>query len=147
MASAKTEIATAIKTQLETLVPASLKTVIIDKIRLLASDFQEWELPAVQVIDLEQGNVHELLRGKETWRLMLEVVIGPTATESPTQIKLWDLTEVIIKKLFETPKLGLAYVVHMKYIGDTTDLHLMEPFYTSKIELTVDYYMHLTGDC
>lgn len=148
MASKRTEIAQAIAAKITTdLVPASIKTVITDKVRLTASDFQDWELPAVQLIDLGEVNQHEMRRGRKTWNLALEVVIGPTAEDPVSQEELWDLMELLETTIWPVPQLGLTYVIHAKLLGSSTDLHLLDPYYVGRLDLTVDYYQPLVGDC
>lgn len=147
MTSRRTEIANALVAKLTTLVPTSIKTVLSDKVRLLASDFQDFELPAVQIIDVGELNTHEQRRGRKTWSLSLEVVIGPTVNVAVTQRDLWDLLELIEKTIWPTPNLGLTYVIHAMLLGSSTDLHMMDPFYTGRIDMTVDYYQALVGDC
>ena len=148
MASKRTEIAQAIASIITTnLVPDSIKTVITDKVRLLAEDFQDWELPAVQIIDLGEVNQHEIRRGKKSWNLSIEVVIGPTAEDPVSQEELWDLMELLETTIWPTPQLGLSYVIHAKLLGSSTDLHLLDPFYTGRIDLVVDYYQPLVGNC
>jgi len=148
VASKRTEIAQAIASIITTnLVPDSIKTVITDKVRLLAEDFQDWELPAVQIIDLGEVNQHEIRRGKKSWNLSIEVVIGPTAEDPVSQEELWDLMELLETTIWPTPQLGLSYVIHAKLLGSSTDLHLLDPFYTGRIDLVVDYYQPLVGNC
>lgn len=126
-----------------------IKTSSFDRVRLLDGDFAEWELPAVQLIDGEELNVHEMLRGRKTWPITVELVIGPIAATGyePTQKKLWDLIEAIENSVMSEPKLGLAKVLHVKLLGSNTDQGLLHPFYTARINFTVDYYQNLVGEC
>jgi len=116
-------------------------------IKMLASDFSEYELPAVQFIDLGDDNVHERSRAKKTWNVTLELVIGPKPNYVPQQDDLWDLIELTEQALFINPKLNLYDVIHMKLLGSTTDLHTLQPLYTARIDLQIDYYQALVRPC
>ena len=58
MSSIKTQISQALITKLADV--TALKYRAFDTIKLQSSDFQEWELPAVQIIDLGEQNIHEV---------------------------------------------------------------------------------------
>ena len=53
--------------------------------------------------------------------------------------------QVVEDALRAKPKLGIATVIHLKLGVSSTDLHLMQPFYLGRIEVTVDYYQ--PGNC
>ncbi len=118
-----------------------------DVIKMTANDFQDFELPAVQIIDLGSVDEHEQRRSKVMWNLAVEVVIGPKTDYTPTQTELWNLMEYIENTLFAVPNLGIAGVVSMFLIGSSTDLHLMAPMYVGRIELAVQFYQQLVGAC
>jgi hypothetical protein len=118
-----------------------------DKVRLQSSDFQDYELPACQIIDLGNPATHERSRAKRLWTLAIEIIMGPTSTEEPTQKKLWDLVEYTENTLFAVPNLGIPGVIHMHLIDSYTDLHIMGPFYTARIEIEVEFYQPLVAPC
>lgn len=146
MSSKRRQIADSIVQQIGANVP-ELKLVNFDKIKILAEDFQDWEIPACQLIDNYEQNQHQIRRGLRSWNLALEVVIGPTETAQVSQAALWDLVEKIEQAIFVDPRFGLNFVVHAKLLGTETDLHLLEPFYTARIDLAIDYYQPLVGEC
>jgi hypothetical protein len=111
------------------------------------SDFQDFELPAAQIIDLSDDNIHERTRGKKTWNITIEIVVGPTVSATPSQGALWDLLETIEQALFQLPNLGLSEVIHMRLLGSTTDLHILMPLYAARIDLQIDYYQTLVSPC
>jgi hypothetical protein len=147
MASRKTEICQALVTILGTL--ADIKTINYQTIKLLASDFSEYELPVVQLIDLAEESQHEKGRALKTWNLSLEIVIGPITSTSyvPTQTDLWDIMEKIEQKIWADPKLGLNYVVQALLLGSQTDLHILSPLYTARIDFQILYYQPLVTNC
>lgn len=145
MSSIKTLISQALILKLADV--TALKYRAFDVVRLQSSDFQEWELPAVQVIDLGEINIHEVRQAKKQWTLALEVIIGPLTASTPVQTDLWDLMETIENTLFTNPNLGVPGVIHMQLLGSSTDLHFMLPYYLGRIELLVEYRQPLLGAC
>lgn len=124
-----------------------LKYRAFDIVRLQASDFADYEIPAVQIIDLAELVTHEQSRAKKEWNLVIEVIVGPTEAESVSQQALWNLMQLIERTVWAVPNLGLSEVIHMKLLTTSTDLHLMAPFYLGRIELSVLYYQPLVGVC
>lgn len=118
-----------------------------DKVKLVASDFQDFEIPACQIIDLGETVEHEQRRAKKFWNLAVEIVIGPSAAASVTQKDLWDLMEHTERTIFAVPNLGVSKMLHLHLIGTSTDLHFMEPFYVGRLELMAQYFQPLVGDC
>lgn len=145
MTSKRTSIATALKNLIDGI--SSITTVSFDQIKLLASDFQEFELPAVQIVDMAEDSVHEQGRALKTWNLSLEIVIGPKPNYIPTQPDLWDLLETLETEIFKEPKLGLSYVTQITLLGSTTDLHILQPLYTARMDLQIGYYQLLRSSC
>jgi hypothetical protein len=145
--SIKSDIATNLVTLLATI--TDFRYVHFDVVRLAASDFQDHEIPALQIIDLAEVATHEGTRVRKSWALAIEVIVGPrmTDTAQPNQKQLWDLMQEVELKIGSQPKLNLATVIHAKLGVSSTDLHLMRPFYLGRIELTVDYYQTFTGTC
>jgi len=145
MSSIRRQIAEAIIDRLDTV--TSLKWKSYEIIKMKAQDFQDFELPAAQIIDLSDDNQHERTRGKKTWNITIELVVGPTVSTSPSQGDLWDLLETVEQALFALPNLGITEVIHMRLLGSTTDLHILQPFYTARVDLQVDYYQVLVSPC
>lgn len=145
MSSIKTQISQALITKLADV--TALKYRAFDTIKLQSSDFQEWELPAVQIIDLGEQNIHEVRQAKKQWTIALEIILGPLTASTPTQTDLWDLMETIENTLFTNPNLGITGVIHMQLLGSSTDLHFMLPYYLGRIELLIEYRQPLLGAC
>jgi hypothetical protein len=118
----------------------AIKTRSFDKIRLLASDFQDFELPAAQVVDLGDAQTYQNFQKRRSWNLAIEIVIGPKPEDGVNQAELWDLMEEVESALDAMPRLNLSFVIHLKLLGSSTDLHLMDPLYTGRIDLQIDYY-------
>lgn len=141
----KTKIANALVATLNEL--KVLKYVEFDRVRLDAHDFREDEIPAVQMIDIEETIVHEKLRARKTWRIRLECIHKSTENLYISQRDMWDLEYQISRKIWAQPDLGVRGVIQANYIMNMTDLHLIEPFYLMQMEFTVEYYENLVGEC
>lgn len=140
----KTTISQAIKARLQ-LIP-DLKTVEFDKVRLRSDDFMSIECPAVQFIDVAEQVEHERSRAKKTWVLALELVMKATGEAPLSQVDLWDLQYKVERKLWGIPNLGIPGVIHLRYQGSQTDLHLLEPYYFVRMDIEVLYYEPLVAD-
>lgn len=126
---------------------ARIKYVSFDKIKVKISDFSDFEIPAVQLIDVNLESVHEGVRAKKTWQIELELVLKGNQYNEVNQETLWDLENELLRKLWEVPNLGIKGVIQMEYLGTLTDLHLIEPFYTATLRFQVVFYESLVRDC
>lgn len=144
MSSLKTQISQAIVNRLVTI--SGIKTVEFDKVRLRSDDFMAVDCPAIQLIDISEQIEHERSRAKKTWILALELVLKGTAEAPVSQVTLWDLQYEVERKLWGLPNLGIPGVIHLRYQGSQTDLHLMEPYYFVRLDLEVLYYEPLVAD-
>lgn len=126
-----------------------IKTVSFDKIRLNIADFQDYELPAVQVIDLSKLFSHVQSRSKSSWVLAIQICMRTTEQIGVVDQKsMWDLQEDLIRAIFQNPNFGLSYVLHAKLIDEATDLHLQPPNYVGTIGLEILYHEPITRqDC
>lgn len=144
--STKSKIADALKAIVQGM--PVFKYVSFDKIKLLAADFQPHEIPGAQFIDIAETITHERNRAKRDWQITLEVVLRSSQDEGEvTQQDLWNIEYQIARKIWEVPNLGIPGVIHCLYVSNSTDLHLLEPFYLLRLDFSVLYYEHLVSDC
>ncbi len=143
--SMKDKIAQAIVAKLET-IPV-VKYVAFDKVRLLSDDFKDFECPAIQLIDDSETGIHENVRLRSTWFITLELLMRGNENLTIFQRDLWNLEYEVKRKLWSEPNLGIKGVIHLKYLGTVSDLHVVEPFYFSRLGFTVEYYENLVTDC
>lgn len=142
----KSQIADALKAAILTVTEANgytqtIRTVEFDKVRLNISDYQDYELPAVQIIDLSKLFNHEQSRSRSSWFLALEICLRTTETIGVVEQKtLWDLEEDIVRAVMKYPKLGLNFLQHVTLVDELTDLHLQAPNYTATIGLEIKFY-------
>lgn len=143
--SMKSKISRALKAIL--LDVPGVRYVSFDKIRLLAHDFNDLETPAVQLIDIGTLIEHENVRVKKSWRITLELVMKETEHKGISQEDLWDFEYKLERALWKNPNLSIPGVVQLTYSDNSTDLHLLNPYYLMKMNFDVVYYEHLVRDC
>jgi hypothetical protein len=141
----KSKIAQKIKEILESI--SALNYVSVDWVRLTSADFNQSELPAVQLIDVFCQAEHERLRAKKTWGLSLELIMRGSENEEVGQKDLWDLEQQIHRELFKRPNFDLPGVISLRLLSSSSDLHLLHPYYYSRSDFEVIFYENLTGEC
>jgi hypothetical protein len=141
----KTKIAIALEALLNEV--SVLKYVAFGPVKLYSHDFHEDELPGAQFITVGEQIVHERTRAKRTWSLSLELVDKSDENGYISQRDMWNLEYQISRKIWANPNLGIPGVVHCVYLGNASDLHLIEPFYLLRMDFDVVYYEHLVSEC
>jgi len=142
----KSDISTKLVQAIETVTKANgysqdVQTVKFDKIKLNINDYKDYELPAVQIIDLSKLYNHEMSRSKSSWFLAVEICLRTTEDIGTVdQNALWDLQEDVVRAIMQDPKLGLDFMLHVKLVDSVTDLHLQEPNYVGTIGLEALFY-------
>lgn len=146
LTSLRSTIADALLVRIATI--TEIKYANFDTVRLHASDFQDSEIPAVQLIDLDGTGEHITKLEKFTWPIAIEVVMGTTVTGGQvTQKSLWNMMYTIKRAIFAVPKLGITQIEHLRTIGESTDLHLLSPFYLGRIEIAAVFDQALVDEC
>jgi len=146
MAAIESEIADALVAQISAGVPA-LNSVSFDKIKLAIDEFQPYEIPAVQIYDIGQDIVHMRGRKEVEWAIAIEIILKNTVAAIADQKSLWDLRRDVELAIWATPNLGIPKVIHAIYTGNVTDLHLLEPYYVARMDMSIKYNDDLTGSC
>lgn len=128
---------------------SQIKSVKFDEIKLAIEDFADHELPAVQIWDNGIIPKHERQRVLVDWSLSLELIMRTKVDMVVNQKALFEKAREITLAIFEDPRLGLGSqgFVHLIYNGRITDLHLLQPNYIARIDVTARYYDALTGSC
>lgn len=149
MSSLRTQIGNALAAQILAAIPTLKYCKAGEKPKITTGDFNEFELPAVQIIGGIDTNKHEMARGRKLWNLMVEIIIGPIAATDyqPTQADLWDLMETAEQAIMAVPKLGIPSVIHVHLLGSEPDLALLLPMISGRIDIAVEYYQSLVGPC
>lgn len=148
----KSQIAEALKARIALVSIANgytqdVKSITFDKVKLNIADYGDYELPAVQLIDLSKTFEHQMARSKSTWFVTVEMCMRTTETIGTVdQQSLWDFQEDVMRAIMGDPKLGLSFVIHTRLIDEVTDLHLQQPNYIANIGLEILYYEPITRD-
>jgi hypothetical protein len=147
----KADIADAIKARIALVTIANgysrdVKTVEFDKVKVNIQDYSDYQLPAVQIIDLSALYTHEMTRSKTSWALAVEICLRSTTSGTVNQKDLWNLQEDVVRSIMAVPNPGIPTVQHVRLLDAVTDLHMLEPNYIATIGLEVLYYEPITRD-
>lgn len=124
-----------------------IKTVSFDKIKLNIADYNDTDLPAVQIIDQSKVFKHVRSTSESSWFVVIELCMRSTQELGVVdQQNMWDLQEDVMRSIMADPTLGLSFMFHVKLIDSVTDLHLQEPNYTATIGLEILYKEPITSD-
>jgi hypothetical protein len=139
--SMKSKIANALTTICKTI--PRVKYTSFDKIKLLASDFQDHEIPAIQLIDVGLTSEHVQARAKKTWQISLELLLRQDQYNQISNNTLWDFENEVLRAIWANPNLGIPGVVHPVFLGSHVDLHLIAPMYYSRLDFQVVFFEDL----
>lgn len=124
-----------------------INTVNFDEVRLGVEDFEEHELSAIQIWDNGQTITHQRQRSLVDWALSLELIMKSDINNVVNQKALFEKRREIVLALFDKPNLGIPGMTHLYYTGNISDLHLVNPYYIARIDMTAQFYDQLTGTC
>ena len=149
MTGLRSQIADKLKEKIESVTVANgynqdVGVVRFDSVVLNIAEYQDYELPAVQIIDLNAQINHEMSRSRTSWFLAIEMCMRSTVNGIVNQQSLWDFQDDVIRAIMDDPKLGLNFVVQAQVIDKLTDLHMQEPNYIGTIGIEVIYYEPIT---
>ena len=139
------DILVALKAQIESAAP-SLKTVNILNPKSNITDYSDYQLPAVQIIDTTNIFQMESRRSQTTWNLAVEICGRQTKDTTFTQLDLLDLQETVMNAIFSKQKLVTA-MIGVYPIDGVTDLHLLEPNYISTLGIAIRFNEPIVGPC
>lgn len=147
--SRKGDILGALISRLEELVTSEdVGLVNFEVIKMAMSDFEDWELPAIQVIDQGEIVTHEMGRARKEWDIAIELVMKSSETGEVFQKDLFDLQNKVELNIWQDPNLGgTTGVIDCKYLGSASDLHMVKPMFYCRIDIQIRYYDPLVSDC
>jgi len=122
-----------------------VKVVNWKKIWLLDSDFNDYQIPAIQIYDTGTRNEHQGGRIQATMALSVELVLKQTSAGVVSQADLFDKVEEIESVIGANINLGINGMLHLRYIGDVTDLHTVDPYYIARLDFEAIYLKSFTG--
>lgn len=149
--SMEKKILAALKTALEEL--TFLNVVSIDKIRIANSDFQENEIPGIQIYDSGQFIEHNHQRVLKTWALTVEYFQKVDPEGRADQATLFDRKLEIERKIGDNLKLSInstpdeGAMRYIKYVASTTDLFMISDMSILQLFLEVRFETPYTGNC
>lgn len=127
-------------------------TVETNKIRIMASDFGDHELPGCQLIGIAEEPQHHHNRILRSWVIHIEIVMKSTENGVVTQYDLWDMQQAVESQLGGqaqlkdvTSGLPIPGFLDINYRGSVNDLHMEEPYYTARMEVLCRFYTDYTG--
>lgn len=157
MAANKKLIVDAIKARLALITtydaPVAFQAIVSDKIRVNLSDWQDMEIPAVQIIDAGTLEIPERCRGAITWSVVVQICLRERNGFACTQETMWLYEQAAKEAIMGQPDLGLTganalpYTAAIKHIMPTdraADLHTYAPNYVVNLGFQVLYYEPMT---
>lgn len=150
-------------TSMENKIFANLKTILseltwikyieYEKIRNTQSEFQDFELPAVQIYDLIESYSHVTSRVETSWQIIVELIQKANPDGTHNQAVLMDRKYEIERKIGENVKLNIQSVAedgrikHVKYIQSQTSLFLIDGLSLAQLQFEVLFEKPFTGIC
>lgn len=124
-----------------------------ETIKILSSEFNQHELPAIQLYDT--GDVAAQLRGRtdNVLSFAVELVMVRNEGEDVDQGLLLDRRLEIKRKLGEDPGLGIntpasiGRFKNIQYVGGVTDLHSLSPHLMVRLDFQALYEEPFTSEC
>lgn len=141
----KTKIARAVVARLQQL--PTLNYIAFDRVVNAHNEYNDTDIPALQIWDVSSTTVRQQARGRVAWILMAELTMK-TVTYEVTQEELWNLTADIKAILFKYQTWSeIPGVIQMIDMQEGTDLHTFGPYYKSFFQFQVDFYDDIYDDC
>lgn len=148
----RSQILEKVKLQIEDVTIANgytvdVKTVTFENIKVNIHEYQDWELPAVQIIDTAGLYKHEFSRSLTNWNFVTELCMRTTEVlGTVNQLSLLNFMEDVVRAVMAKPKLDLSFVQHVKLFDHQTDIHSIAPNYIAIIGWTAMFYEPITRD-
>lgn len=144
MASKRHLILEALKTQLTAQLTWA-KSIQWENIRILASDFNDSEVPAVQFYHVRTDYEHQNGRVQARSLVNIELAMKSSASTVIDQRDLFDKIDAIIEAVGSNPNLGVAGVIHARLISDETDAFTIKPFLLGVVQFEIIYLTKYNG--
>ena len=139
----KTDILEALELKLKELPWA--KSVEWKRIRLMAGDFADHDVPAIQFYAGATNYTHFTGRLEASTEISIELVMMQTSASVVEPQDVMNYAEDIELKIGESPNLGIPGMVHLKYLSDEIDLHTIEPYYYVRLTFAAIYHKRFSG--
>jgi len=123
------------------------KVVNWEQIRIAASDFEDHEIPAIQLWSPELFHEHQVQTLETTMSIFVEIIMRSQATGVVDQRELFDKIESVRSAIGTQTTLGISQMIHVLILGNEVDLHTLEPFYFGRIHFQAVYKEPYTSFC
>lgn len=121
-----------------------VKSVEYERPRIVAGDWLEHELPAVQFFDNRAQVTHAKGDIYVQWALSIEMILKATATNAASQTVLFDRKKEIEDAIGANVDLGIPGMQHLRFDGWETDT-TEEPYFVCRLDFTALYKKPFTG--
>lgn len=117
-----------------------IRSINYDDVKILQDDFNDSELPALQFFGLKTRSVPEGVRRKLTWDISIEIVLKSTSSKGVKQSDLWNFETAVKNAIDSSGNLKIPGVISVLFLGDESDLHLIKPYYISRLDFAISFY-------
>lgn len=123
-----------------------VETVEYERPRIVASDWREDELPAIQFFDNRAAVTHARGDVNVEWGLSIELIMKQTELADVNQIIFLDKKQEIEDLIGAHVNLDILDLgmIHMRYDGWETDV-TEKPYYVCRLDFTAMYIKPFTG--
>jgi hypothetical protein len=121
-----------------------VKTVEYENLRVLPSEWRDFELPSLQFFDNRAIVTHARGDVDVQWSISIELTLKSTADATYSQIDLFDKKQEIETLIGANVDLGISGMKHLKFDGWETDATEM-PYLICRIDFTALYKKSFTG--
>lgn len=149
--SVKRDILNALVTRLQTQCTWATE-VVWERIRLHSSDFDDHEVPIIQVYSGRRSAKHQKPRTENAWTIFVEVVCKQTQAGVVDLRTLMDHMESVEQAVGGyaiagggDANLAVPQMMHMALIGDDVGLAVIDPYYYGVLEFQALYFNRYTG--
>ena len=140
-----------LKTILEEL--TFLRKVEYERVRATLAEFQNHEIPGVQIYDLSENYTHSQQRVRTDWNIVVEYYQKANPDGSHDQGLLMDRKFEIERKIGDNIKLNITSVpddgriFHVKYVSSQTNLFLVNGMSIAQMQFAILFEKPFTGTC
>lgn len=129
-------------------VDAFANSVNTEKIKLLSSDFEPHEFPAIQMYDLgETCQPAQQGENQCDWRVRIEIVLKNTSTFLIDQASLRQYKHIVERAIGSQVQLGVKKIIRVDYVTGITDPHIVDDLYIAQLDFVIRYFKGYTREC
>lgn len=124
-----------------------------ERIRLLTSEFNLHELPAIQIFDNGESATNLQALTENVLSISIEIVMTRSSTELVDQGLLLDRKLEVKRAVGKDPRLGIISTPsegafkHIQYVGGVTDLHSLDPHYLARLDFEALFTEPFVREC